>query len=669
MRFKRYHKSSYPDMERKILEFWSKDKTFRKSVDQRDQNNNYVFYDGPPFITGLPHHGSLLSSIAKDVIPRYQTMRGKRVERRWGWDCHGLPAENFVEQKLGLKDKAAVLSYGLEKYITECREGMVSTGAEWESTIQRIARWVEFKNAYKTMDPEYMESIWWVFQKLYDKGVIYEGRKVLLYCTRCSTPISKAEVAMDDSYKLVTDPSVYLKIRLTDESKAQLMKKLDIREQLEEPTSMVIWSTTPWTLHANTAVAVNPKLQYSFIKHAGEVYVIASSLADTVLQDVGPQPPSNERSNSILGTVSGSDLVGLDYMPIFDNKGDNCHKVWSAEYVTDAEGTGLVHLAPAYGEDDYNLATSHDIPVVLDTDDKGVYTTGPWKGMQVWSINKAIAKELNEQGRLLKLDYIRHSYPHCHRCKTKLMYRIHPSWFMDISKQRQSMMRHNEQINWFPDHIKSGRFHNTIASAPDWNLSRDRFWATPIPVWRGKDNNNKVHTIVVGSYQELEDLSGVRLDDYHRPWIDDVKFEKDGVKYERVDKVLDCWFESGSMPFAQFHYPFANKQEFEASFPGDFIVEYVGQVRTWFYYLHAVSTALFDKPAFKNVIVTGTILGNDGRKMSKSLGNYTDPVELVNTYSADAYRLALMSSVVMNGEDFILDEKEVATAQRSLNTL
>ena len=660
MKFKKYIKSSYPEMEHRILKSWKQNEVFEQSITARPKNKNYIFYDGPPFITGLPHHGNLLSSVAKDVVPRFQTMLGKRVERRWGWDCHGLPAENFVEKTLNLKDKNAVIEYGIEKYILACKEGMVQTGAEWESTIERIARWVEFKDAYKTMDAQYMESVWWAFKELYKKGSIYEGRKVLMYCTRCATPVSKAEIAMDDSYQLVTDPSVYIQFQLTDKSVKQLSRYLKGINLTSSP-NILAWTTTPWTLHANTALAVNPELEYSLVEHNKTFYIVATVLAEAVFQD--KQPVKS------CATFKGSVLAGLEYQPLFIDRGKNAHQIWMADYVTTDEGTGIVHLAPAYGEEDYELALEHDIPVVVDIDDKGAYKDGPWLGLYVWEVNKQIAKELYSKGRAFRLDYIQHSYPHCHRCQTKLMYKAHPSWFMDIEKQRESMVELNEEIEWFPKHIKHGRFHNIIMSAPDWNLSRDRFWATPLPVWRGKDDNGKVHTIVVGSYQELEELSGQTLDDYHRPWVDGVEFEKEGITYKRIDKVIDCWFESGSMPFAQFHYPFENKEKFENDFPADFIVEYVGQVRAWFYYLHAVSIGLFGKPAFRNVIVTGTVLGADGRKMSKSLGNYTDPMTLVETHSTDAYRLFLMSSTVMNGEDLILDDKGVANIQKRLNTL
>jgi len=634
------------EYEKDLVNYWREHKTFEKSVEQRPTDNRYVFYDGPPFITGVPHHGTLLSSIVKDAIPRYWTMKGKRVERVWGWDCHGLPAEVFTEKKLGIHDKRDIgTKISLEEYIMTCRDNMVQTGNLWENTIARIGRWVDFKGAYKTMDKDYMESVWWAFKQLYEKGKIYEGEKVLLYCTRDATPISKAEVAMDNSYQDVTDPSVFVKFKLTDED-----------------AYLLAWTTTPWTLPANTAVAVNPGETYSRVRVDGEVFVIAKALLDKVLTD----EKHNVLPYTVEAELKGKELVGKTYEPLFGNRGERAHQVWGADYVTLEDGTGLVHLAPAYGEEDYQLAKQHGFPVVSNLDDNGFYTDGPWTGQYVWDANKPIAKQLHEEGKVWKIEYVRHSYPHCHRCGTKLMYRAHPSWFMDIDGQRTEMLEQNGDINWFPAHIKQGRFAKTVQTAPDWNLSRDRFWATAMPVWKGVDATGKAHIKVVGSYAELKELSGVELEDYHRPWIDDVNFTIDDVEYQRIDKVLDCWFESGSMPFAQFHYPFENVEKFEADFPGDFIAEYVGQVRAWFYYLHAVNVGLFGKRAFKNVIVTGTVAGNDGRKMSKSFGNYTDPNELMDAHSADALRFLLLSSPLLNGEDFSLLDKDVADVNRKL---
>jgi isoleucyl-tRNA synthetase len=646
MKFKKGTRRSAAEYEKDLVQYWKKHRTFEKSVASRPKDDAFVFYDGPPFITGVPHHGTLLSSVAKDVVPRYWTMRGKRVERVWGWDCHGLPAEVFTEKKLGIRDKRDIgTKISLEEYITTCRANMVATGDLWEYTIDRIGRWVDFQGAYKTMDKDYMESVWWAFKQLYDKGKIYEGEKVLLYCVRDATPISKAEVAMDNSYQDVTDPSVYVKFKL---------KGQDV--------SVLAWTTTPWTLPANTAVAVNEYEDYSEVLVDNQRLIVATALLDKVLTD--------EKHHALLyevvRTFKGKELVGKEYEPLFEDRGKNAHKFWHADYVSLEEGTGIVHLAPAYGEEDYLLAKQRGFPFVSVIDDNGFYSEGEWKGQQVWEANKPIAKELHARGIVWKIDYITHSYPHCHRCGTKLMYRAHPSWFMDIEGQRTQMLEENGNIHWFPEHLKHGRFEKTVESAPDWNLSRDRFWATAMPVWKGIDKKGKELIKVVGSYAELKELSGKELDDYHRPWVDDVTFTIDDVEYKRIDKVLDCWFESGSMPFAQFHYPFENVEKFEENFPGDYIVEYVGQVRAWFYYMHAVSVGLFGKNSFKNVITTGTLAGSDGRKMSKSFGNYTDPNELMDQYSADALRFLLMGSPLMNGEDFALVDKDVADVARKL---
>lgn len=646
-KFKKNTRRKPIEYEKDLVEYWKQNNTFQKSVNNRSDSNSFVFYDGPPFITGVPHHGTLLTSIVKDVVPRYWTMKGKRVERVWGWDCHGLPAEVFTEQKLGIADKRDIgTKVSLEEYIRTCRENMIQTGSLWEDTIDRIGRWVDFKGAYKTMDKDYMESVWWAFKQLYDKGKIYEGERVLLYCTRDATPISKAEVAMDNSYQDVTDPSVYVKFKLKGED-----------------TSLLAWTTTPWTLLGNTAVAVNSDFDYVEVELSGEKIILAKDRAEKVLTDEKHQPVEHK----VLRTLKGKELIGKEYEPLFADRGKNAHKVWHAPYVSAQEGSGIVHLAPAYGEEDYELAKKEGFPFVSVLDDSGFYSEGEWKGKNVWEVNKEIAKTLHERGIVWKIDYIRHSYPHCHRCGTKLMYRAHPSWFMNIDGQRTKMLEENSGINWFPGHIKHGRSEKTIESAPDWNLSRDRFWATAMPVWKGTDDNGKEHIRVVGSYNELKELSGVELEDYHRPWIDDVTFTIDDIEYRRIEKVLDCWFESGSMPFAQFHYPFENVQKFEDNFPGDFIVEYIPQVRAWFYYMNLVSIGLFDKAAFKTALVHGTIAGNDGRKMSKSFGNFTDPNELMDTYSADALRFLFLSSPLLNGEDYAMNDKDVADIGRKLS--
>ena len=1019
------------EYEKDWVQRWKADGTFEKSVTQRPADNAYVFYDGPPFITGVPHHGTLLSSIVKDAVPRYWTMKGKRVERHWGWDCHGLPAENFVEKQMNIVDRRQIVTssvkrvklvndfdnatkvitkvagwmeqrgYGssswdadnltpdklkeefgrdnfyvaydddkvgggvvisnkdsykffagkkdngtsvgylykmavlpefqgqgyadamlkeavhlskqegvkeirievgehqpklvnlyerngfqrvgehistetgvnwllyslevssypdavynqpapldkdgnplptisLEKYITKARESMVANSETWQGVIDRIGRWVDFKGAYRTMDKDFMESVWWAFKQLYEAGKIYEGEKVLMYDTKFATPVSKAEVTMDnDAYQTVTDPSVYVKFKLVDED-----------------TAILAWTTTPWTLPANLMLAVNPDMTYCEVrvpkgtknvfllsgKHAyasreyypqlkqqleqqgyavtiidhvnpdspdlaenverlaqydfanahvvthslgaatflkylqdanvtvasltmiapaygvsnssdeqwkqesgyvglavdlaqvrrkidqrptivysddaevlnqgfaqlgteldavmqhepgkghffatekslapeitlplSEKFILAEEALERTLQDEKHQPLDYE----VLRTFPGSELVGKRYQPLDTGstwpENDKIHTIYAADFVSHESGTGIVHIAPAYGEDDFELGKANGIAPFHVIDDNGYYTDTNYKGLEVWDNNKFIAKDLKEKGAVWKIEYIRHEYPFNPRSKQRIMYRAIPSWFFDIQGQKPLMLEQNEHINWFPAHLKHGRFAKNIEQAPDWNLSRDRFWATAMPVWKGDRGTVKV----VGSYAELKELSGVELDDYHRPWVDDITFEIDGETFTRIDKVLDCWFESGSMPFAQLHYPFENQAKFEQNYPADFIVEYIGQVRAWFYYVHAVNTALAEigafgeageqhKNAYSNVITTGVVAGNDGRKMSKSLGNFTDPNELMDKFSADSLRFLLLSSPLLNGEDFALHDKDVGDVARKLSMI
>jgi isoleucyl-tRNA synthetase len=646
MKFQAGNRRKAIEYEKDWVKRWKEQHTFEKSVEQRPTENSYVFYDGPPFITGVPHHGTLLSSLIKDAVPRYWTMKGKRVERVWGWDTHGLPAENFVEKKLGIQDRHEIgTKISLEEYINTARESMISTGNSWEDIVDRSGRWVDFKGAYKTLDKNYMESVWWAFKQLYDKGKIYEGEKVLMYDTKWATPLSKAEVTMDaGAYQVVTDPSVYVKFKLKDDGRY-----------------LLAWTTTPWTLPGNTAVGVGEDERYTEVEvENGDHLILLGSLVEKVLTDEKHQPVEYK---VVRDDIKGSNLIGMEYEPLLGvDRGENAHQVWNYPGLSTEDGTGVVHLSPAYGEEDFELAKSNKVPVVHVLDEYGIYTEGEWKGMEVWSTNKTIAKQLHERGIVWKIEYIQHEYPHNLRNGHRLMYRAHPSWFMDIDGQRELMLEENQNVTWFPEHIKHGRFAKTIQQAPDWNLSRDRFWATAMPVWKSEDGDIKV----VGSYAELKELSGVELDDYHRPWVDDIEFDWQGKHYRRIDKVLDCWFESGSMPFAQFHYPFENKEKFEANFPGDFIVEYVGQVRAWFYYVHAVNVGLFGKNAFKNVITTGNLMGNDGFKLSKSRGNFTDPNEMMDKYSVDAWRFLLLSCPVSKGEDFTLLDKDVQDVQRKL---
>ena len=964
------------EYEKDWVQRWKDDQTFQKSVAQRPADNAYVFYDGPPFITGVPHHGTLLSSIVKDAVPRYWTMKGKRVERRWGWDCHGLPAENFVEKQLNITDRRQIVTssdqpapldkdgnplptISLEKYITKARESMVANSETWQGVIDRIGRWVDFKGAYRTMDKDFMESVWWAFKQLYEAGKIYEGEKVLMYDTKFATPVSKAEVTMDnDAYQTVTDPSVYVKFKLKDgktshkivlsehskvlfvcnanaarsqmaqgfynhysgsqnadsaglnpekkwdeaptlsdfeamshkpakssetmqevgiditghkrqlltvdklgdydlivnlaeksqtpdwlrgdnviwwnvadprnesaeknrmardeieqrvkqllngeivddaqkpagfdecersyvgallvdtngkliaqqrddkpgitnpgmvslfggtshegESPIETLRR-ELQEELElevnsnnlllqtikhengtnvacsiyivtgvdaeklklhegagfatgtpeellsrpvtgvtqqaieafveaqDSVSVLAWTTTPWTLPANLMLAVNPDMAYCEVLVGGEKLIIAEEALERVLQDEKHHPLDYK----VLRTFPGSELVGKKYQPLDTGStwpdSDKIHTIYAADFVSHESGTGIVHIAPAYGEDDFELAKRHGISAFHVIDDNGYYTDTNYKGLEVWDNNKFIAKDLKEKGVVWKIEYIRHEYPFNPRSKQRIMYRAIPSWFFDIQGQKSLMLEQNEHINWFPSHLKHGRFAKNIEQAPDWNLSRDRFWATAMPVWKGDRGTVKV----VGSYAELKELSGVELDDYHRPWVDDITFTIDGETFTRIDKVLDCWFESGSMPFAQLHYPFENQAKFEQNYPADFIVEYIGQVRAWFYYVHAVNAALAEigafgeagtqhKNAYSNVITTGVVAGNDGRKMSKSLGNFTDPNELMDKFSADSLRFLLLSSPLLNGEDFALHDKDVGDVARKLSMI
>ena len=688
MKFKHGTRRRASEYEPDLVQWWKDHRTFEKSVEMRSLANAYVFYDGPPFITGVPHFGTLLSSIIKDVVPRYQTMRGRRVERRWGWDCHGLPAENFVEKQLGITDRRQIVAdshqpapldkdgkplptISLEKYIQTARDSMIANSEAWQGVIDRIGRWVDFKGAYRTMDKDFMESVWWAFKQLYEAGKIYEGEKVLMYDTKFATPVSKAEVTMDnDAYQTVTDPSVYVKFRLLSG------EVVDDDIEGAEDVNILAWTTTPWTLPANLMLAVNPEMTYCEVLVGGEKLIIADETLERVLQDDKHQPLDYQ----VLRRFSGSEMVGRAYQPLDTGStypdDAKVHHIYPADFVTTESGTGIVHIAPAYGEDDFELGKANGIAPFHVIDDDGYYFDSIYKGREVWSSNKYIAKDLAERGIVWRIEYIRHEYPFNPRSKQRIMYRATPSWFMDIGEEKPLLLEQNENINWFPAHLKHGRFAKNIDQAPDWNLSRDRFWASAMPVWKG----DKGTVRVVGSYAELAELSGVELDDYHRPWVDAITFDIDGEHFKRIDKVLDCWFESGSMPFAQLHYPFDNKEKFEQNYPADFIVEYIPQVRAWFYYVHAVNTTLASigafgaeraKPtaqmnAYRNVITTGVIAGNDGRKMSKSLGNYTSPDELMDQYSADSLRFLLLASPLLNGEDYALLDKDVSDVARKL---
>jgi isoleucyl-tRNA synthetase len=612
--------------ESKTIEFWKENNIFKKSIEQRPKENPYRFYDGPPFVTGLPHYGSLLGSIAKDVYPRFHTMKGKRVRRVWGWDCHGLPVENSVEKKLGLKNRDDIEKIGLEKFIEECRNYVSETSEEWVWYIDHVGRWVDMENAYRTMDLDYMESVIWAFKQLYDQGLVYKGYRVSLYCPRCSTPVSKFEIAMDNSYAEVTDKAVTVKFKVKGKKSLYLLA----------------WTTTPWTLPANTAIAVGKDIKYAQLKVNNENYILADDLKEKYFPDA-----------EIIKQYRGKELVDWKYEQLFphlDVDKEKGLRVIATDFVSTEEGTGLVHEAPGFGEEDFQAAQEHDIPIVVNVDKDGKYTQemGEWAGTYVQDANKLVIKNLKKRNLLVDVEDYTHSYPYCYRCETPLIYMAQKNWFVDIQEIKNDLLKNNEKIHWVPEHFKHGRFKNTIKTAPDWCVSRTRYWATGMPIW---ECTQCEEIEVFGSIKEIEQRSGMEVTDLHRPEIDKIKFncKKCSGQMQRVEEVLDCWMESGSMPYAELHYPFENKDQFEESFPADFISEYTAQLRAWFYYLHVLSTALFESESFKNCVVSGVLCGTDGRKMSKSFGNYPDPEKVLKKYGGDALRFVLMKSPLMMG--------------------
>ncbi|TML28761.1 MAG: isoleucine--tRNA ligase [Actinobacteria bacterium] len=636
-----------PAVERGVLDHWAADKTFVASVEQRAAGTNeYVFYDGPPFANGLPHYGHLLTGYVKDVVPRYQTMRGRRVERRFGWDCHGLPAEVEAEKQLGLSTKAEILELGVDRFNDACRASVLRYTQDWERYVTRQARWVDFANDYKTLDTDYMESVLWAFKTLYDKGLVYEGFRVLAYCWRCETPLSNTETRMDDVYRDRQDPALTVALRL------------DSGERLW------VWTTTPWTLPSNLAVAVGPDIEYAVFERDGEKVVLGAA-----------RVPAYERELdgwTRVGTMPGSELVGRRYTPLFDFLADtpNAFQVLSGDFVTTEDGTGVVHMAPAFGEDDQNACNAAGIPTVVTVDDHTKFTAlvPDYEGLQVFEANKPVIRDLREAGVVVRLDSYNHSYPHCWRCDTPLVYKAVSSWFVAVSRFKDRMVELNQEISWIPGHIRDGSFGKWLANARDWSISRNRFWGSPIPVWKS-DDPTYPRVDVYGSLAELEKDFGVRVDDLHRPGIDNLTRPNPDdptgrSTMRRVPEVLDCWFESGSMPFAQVHYPFENRQWFDSHYPGDFIVEYIGQVRGWFYTMHVLATALFDRPAFRTAVVHGILLGSDNRKMSKSLRNYPDVYEMFDVYGSDGMRWMLMSSPVLRGGDMAVTEAGIRDAVR-----
>ncbi len=832
-------KSDAAQREEEILEFWRENKTFERSLEKHAPKGEFVFYDGPPFATGLPHHGSLLSSIIKDVIPRYKTMRGYRVRRRWGWDTHGLPIENLVEKELGLKTKKEILDIGIAKFNETARGMVLKYVHDWKHYIERVGRWVDYENSYKTMDNSYIESVWWALKRIHEKGLLYEGRKVLMYCTHCETPLAKAEIAADNTYKDVTEEAVTVKFEIVDQPK----------------TYFLAWTTTPWTLPGNVALAVGAEIDYVKASVGDITYILAKERVSTVLKDV---------THVIVGTMRGSDLVGKRYAPVVSVSAltsESSHRVQTADFVTTEDGTGIVHIAPMYGEDDYQLGVREKLPMVQLLNPNGTYNDAApelIRGKYLKEGAKDIKRDLESRGLLFARENHTHSYPHCWRCGTPLIYNAVSSWFINIQDVKQKIISENQKINWVPEHLKNGRFGKILESAPDWTISRNRFWASPLPFWKSKEgkvmvvgslaelkekmkksgntyftmrhgeaetnvqgilncdpdapyaltqlgrtgvleaarafkdaghhvdlvvaspfvrtkesvaifaevlglseeqiryeprlgeynfgvlngasvlawhekfapsvdrfnqgpqggeNDAQVRARMLAVVQELErtekgktilivshgtplwllqaTVNGLSREDIaqrfvreypnnaavqplryvplplnhdneldlHRPYIDDiVLLDEDGTEYHRIPEVVDCWVESGSMPFAEYHYPFENKDEFEKRAPGDFIAEYIAQTRTWFYYMHALGVVLFDRIAFKNVVTTGTIVAADGEKISKSKKNYTDPLELIERYGADAVRLYLMGSPVMQAEDLRFRDDDVREA-------
>ncbi|KAA5831149.1 isoleucine--tRNA ligase [Saccharopolyspora hirsuta] len=652
---------AFPAIERQVLDFWASDDTFRASVEAReagtDGANEFVFYDGPPFANGLPHYGHLLTGYVKDVVPRYQTMRGRRVERRFGWDCHGLPAEVEAEKQLGITSKSEIEGMGVAAFNDACRTSVLRYTADWEDYVTRQARWVDFANDYKTLDLDYMESVMWAFKALWDKGLVYEGFRVLWYCWRCETPLSNTETRMDDVYRQRQDPAVTVGLRLNAPGKAF------------DGALALIWTTTPWTLPSNLAAAVHPEVDYVLVApgNSSERYVLAEARLSAYARELG-----EDVAEHVLERFKGSDLLGTKYQPPFDFfvGRENAHQVLAADYVTTDDGTGIVHIAPAFGEEDKVVTDAADIEPVVPVDAHGKFTAEvpPYEGLQVFEANKQIARDLKDAGLLLRHETYDHPYPHCWRCDNALIQRAVSSWFVAVSKFKDRMVELNQQINWVPGHIRDGQFGKWLENARDWNISRNRYWGSPIPVWVS-DDPNYPRTDVYGSLDELERDFGVRPKDLHRPEIDELTRPNPDdptgkSTMRRVPEVLDCWFESGSMPFAQVHYPFDNAEWFEHHYPGDFIVEYNGQTRGWFYTLHVLATALFDRPAFKNVVAHGIVLGHDGLKMSKSKRNYPDVNEVFDRDGSDAMRWFLMASPILRGGDLVVTEQGIREAVR-----
>ena len=635
-------KADFPNLEEEILDRWKKDNTFQASVDNKPEEAEFVFYDGPPFANGLPHHGHLLTGYVKDVVPRFQTMKGKKVERRFGWDCHGLPAEMEVEKELKVSGRSEITKYGIDKFNERCEESVLRFTEEWEKTVIRQARWVDFENDYKTMDPSYMESVMWAFKQLWEKDLIYEAFRVMPYSWGAETPLSNFEIRLDDATRPRQDPAVTVAF------------DLEAKENESEKVRLLAWTTTPWTLPSNLALAVGAEIEYSKRKDSdGTIWIIAKNALNRYEEQLEDMED--------LGVVKGSELIGKKYKPLFNffEYRTDAFKVLQADWIDDQEGTGIVHMAPGFGEDDQTVCEANDIPIgdVVPVDDKGCYTeeVKTWAGMNVFDANSEIISTLKNNGQLIRHDSYEHNYPHCWRTDTPIIYKAISSWYVKVTDLTEQLLANNQAINWIPGHVQNGRFGMWLEGARDWSISRNRFWGSPIPVWKS-DDSDYPRIDVYGSIEEIEKDFGVKPDNLHRPFIDELTRpnpdDPTGKSLmRRVPEVLDCWFESGSMPFAQVHYPFENKEWFDDHFPADFIVEYINQTRGWFYTLHVLATALFDRPAFQNVICHGILLAEDGAKLSKKLRNYTEPNEIFVKQGSDALRWYLMSANIVRGGD------------------
>ena len=648
---------NFANIEQQVLDFWQSEQVFKQSIDQRhatidEKNNEFIFYDGPPFANGLPHFGHLLTGYIKDVFARYQTLKGRKVERRFGWDCHGLPAEMGAEKDLKISGRMQIMSYGIDKFNDYCRSSVLKYTDEWEQYVTRQARWVDFKNSYKTMDLPYMESVMWAFKQLYNKGYIYESMRVMPYSWACETPLSNFETRLDNSYRERADKAVTVMF--------ELKGKPNTAPGGYKSYKILVWTTTPWTLPSNLALAVGADIDYVAIEKNQQLLIIAKSLIGNYAKDL-----NYTDVQQIICHFKGSELVNLEYIPLFDYFKDhhNSFKILAGDFVTEQDGTGIVHLAPGFGEEDQQLCSQHNIELICPVDSGGKFTTEvtDFANQQVFEAIDAIIIKLKNNNNWLRTEQFLHNYPHCWRTDTPLIYKAVPSWYVEVTKFKDKMVQNNQQINWIPGHIKAGLFGKWLENARDWSISRNRFWGTPIPIWRS-DDPKYPRIDVYGSIAELEHDFGTKITDLHKPYIDElVRANPDDPTgksmMRRVSDVFDCWFESGSMPYAQAHYPFENKDWFEQHFPADFIVEYAAQTRGWFYTLMVLSTALFDRPPFLNCICHGVILDEQGQKLSKRLNNYADPLELFKTYSADALRFLMLSAPIMRGQELLIDKE------------